>query len=126
MTPDDLLAAARDLMRRPGTHITGIWPRAAALLARQALEAAMAGLWASQRQATGLANCTMRSQLLCLAAYLDPASASHAAYLYAALSHACHYHAYELAPTAAELTNWLDQTAQLIAKLEATPATVSG
>jgi hypothetical protein len=125
MTPDELLAAAQDLMRRPGTHITGIWPRAAALLARQALEAAIAELWASQRQAAGLSSCTMRSQLLCLAAYLDPASASRAAYLYAALSHACHYHAYELAPTAAELTNWLDQTAQLITRLQAMPATVS-
>jgi hypothetical protein len=48
MTPDDLLAAATSLLQRPDTHITGIWPRAAALLARQALEAAMADLWASQ------------------------------------------------------------------------------
>jgi hypothetical protein len=31
-------------MQRPDTLITGIWPRAAALLARQALEAAMAEL----------------------------------------------------------------------------------
>jgi hypothetical protein len=125
MTPDELLAAAQDLMRRPDTHITGIWPRAAALLSRQALEAAMAELWASQRQATGMSGCTMRSQLLCLTVYLDPASASRAAYLYAALSHACHYHAYELAPTAAELTSWIDQTAQLITQLHAMAATVS-
>jgi hypothetical protein len=40
----------------------------------------------------------MRSQILCLAAYLHPDTATRAAYLTAALSHACHYHPYELAP----------------------------
>jgi len=33
--------------------------------------------------------------------------------VFAALSSACHYHPYELAPTAAELTSWLDQAAHL-------------
>ena len=42
MTPHELLDAARDLMQRPDAPFDGIWPRAAALLARQALEAAMA------------------------------------------------------------------------------------
>ena len=46
----------------------------------------------------------MRSQILCLAAYLDPDTATRAAYLTAALSYACHDHPYELAPTAAELS----------------------
>jgi hypothetical protein len=32
---------------------------------------------------------------------------------------ACHYHPYELAPTAAELTSWLDQAAHLITQLHA-------
>jgi hypothetical protein len=124
MTPDDLLAAAQGLMQRPDTLITGIWPRAAALLARQALEAAMADLWASQRQTADMSSCTMRSQLLCLTAYLDPGSARRAAYLFAALSHACHYHPYELAPTATELTGWLDQAAQLVTQLQTATARV--
>ena len=119
MTPDDLLAAAHALMQRPGTPVTGIWPRAAALLARQALEAAMAELWAAKRHAADMSSCTMRSQLLCLTAYLDPGTARRAAYLFAALSRACHYHPYELAPTAAELTGWLDQAAQLVTQLHA-------
>ena len=119
MTPDELLAAANGLMQRPDTLITGIWPRAAALLARQALEAAMAELWAAKRQAAEMAGCTMRSQLLCLTAYLDPGTARRAAYLFAALSRACHHHSYELAPTAAELTGWLDQAGQLITQLHA-------
>ena len=52
--------------------------------------------------------------VLCLAAYLGPDTATRAAYLIAALSHACHYHPYKLAPTAAELTGWLDQAAQTV------------
>ena len=66
-----------------------------------------------------MSRCTMRSQLLCLTAYLDPGTASRAAYLFAALSRACHYHSYELAPTAAELTGWLDQAAQIVTQLQA-------
>jgi hypothetical protein len=119
MTPDELLAAANDLMQRPDTLITGIWPCAAALLARQALEAAMSELWAAKRQGAEMSRCTMRSQLLCLTAYLDPGTARRAAYLFAALSRACHYHPYELAPTAAELTSWLGQAAQLVTRLHA-------
>jgi len=66
-----------------------------------------------------MSRCTTRSQLLCLTAYLDPGTASHAAYLFAALSHACHYHPYELAPTAAELTGWLDQAARIVTQIRA-------
>jgi hypothetical protein len=118
MTPQELLAAARVLMQRPDASAAGIWPRAAALLARQAIEAAMEELWAAKRQAAGLSGSTMRSQVLCLTAYLDRGTASRAAYLLAALSQACHYHPYELAPTAAELLGWLDETAQIVTRME--------
>lgn len=60
----------------------------------------------------------MRSQILCLTAYLDCGTASRAAYFLAALSRACHYHPYELAPTAAELLGWLDGTAQIVTRME--------
>ena len=92
--------------------------RAAALLARQAIQAAMAEMWAAQRQAADLSGSSMRSQVLCLTAYLDRGTASRAAYLLAALSEACHYHPYELAPTAAELVGWLDETAQLVTRVQ--------
>ena len=93
----------------------------------------MAELWQSNRltiasgpvatpQATGLSGCGMRSQILCLADYLDPDTATRAAYLTAALSHACHYHPYELAPTAAELTGWLDQAAQTVTLMQTASA----
>jgi hypothetical protein len=114
VTPDELLAAARRLVERPDAATTGLWPRAAAFLARQALEEAMALLWAAQPGAASLPNSAMRSQLLCLTAYLGPDTATRAAYLSAAVSRACHYHPYELAPTATELTRWLTETAHLL------------
>jgi hypothetical protein len=117
MTPEGLLAAARQIIERPDAATAGVWPRAAALLARQALELAMASLWEARPQAAGLSQCSTRSQLQCLTAYLDRDTASRAAYLSAALSRACHYHPYELAPTAAELTRWLDETAQVVSLL---------
>jgi hypothetical protein len=119
MTPEELLTAARRLIDRPDAAIAGAWPRAAALLARQALERAMTVLWAADPQATGLAGGKMRSQLLCLTAYLDQDTAARAAYLSAALSRACHYHSYELAPTAAELTGWLDDATRLVTIIQA-------
>jgi hypothetical protein len=117
VTPEDLLTEARRLVEHPDAATAGVWPRAAALLARQALEQAMGGLWATQPQANGLSDSTMRSQLLCLTAYVDEDVASRAAYLSAALSRACHYHPYELAPTATELIRWLHETADLVALL---------
>ena len=119
MTPEELLAAARRLIRRPDAATAGVWPRAAALLARQALELAIAALWAVRPEAAGLSTCSMRSQLLCLTAYLGQDVATRAGYLSAALSRACHYPSYELAPTAAELTRWLDEASDLMALLRA-------
>jgi hypothetical protein len=118
VTPKDLLTEARRLVEHPDAGTAGVWPRAAAFLARQALEQAMAGLWAGQPGADGLSSRPMRSQLLCLTAYVDQDVAARAAYLAAALSRACHYHPYELAPTASELTRWLNETADLVALLQ--------
>jgi hypothetical protein len=117
VTAEELLAAARRLIERPDAATAGVWPRAAALLARQALELALAGLRAARPAAAGLDHSSMRSQLLCLTAYLDGDTPTRAAYLYAALSRACHYHLYELALTATELTRWLNETAELVALL---------
>jgi hypothetical protein len=118
VTSEELLAAARHLIEHPDAGTAGAWPRAAALLARQALEQAMAGLWAGQPEADGLSDRAMRSQLLCLTAYVDEDVATRAAYLSAALSGACHYHPYEMAPTAGELTRWLNETADLVTLLQ--------
>ncbi len=117
MTPEDLLTEARRLIEHPDAATAGVWPRAAALLARQALEQAMAELWATLPEADGLSDGSMRSQLLCLTAYVDEDVATRAAYLSAALSRAGPKHSNEQAPTAAELTRWLNEAADLVALL---------
>ncbi len=117
MTPGELLASARDLIGRPGAAAAGVWPRTAALLARQALEAAVDAQWAASSETAGLVRATQRSQLICLPCYADPAVARQLAFTYAALSGACHFHPYELAPTAAELSRWITDVETLLAQL---------
>lgn len=119
MTPADLLAAARGLLERPAPAEVGGWPRAVALLTRQALEGALEEFWKSGPATAGLSDCTRRTQLTCLPGYLEPRLAREASYVWAALSSACHYHPYDLAPTGAELSGWINAVATLIAALSA-------
>jgi hypothetical protein len=117
MTSDELLTAARIVLRDPAVAPSG-WPRMVALLTRQALETALEEFWASHQVTAGLSRCTHRTQLVCLPFYLDGGVARKVGYTWAALSEACHYHAYELAPTAGELSGWLDAVADLIESME--------
>ena len=115
MTPTELLAAARAaLADKSAGAAEGGWPRMVALLTRQSLEKALSEFWAASPTTTGGGDCTRKSQLACLPFYLDARVAREAAYIWAALSDACHYHAYELAPTAAELAGWIDAVDRLI------------
>jgi hypothetical protein len=114
MTPAALVAAARGVLDEPSAASSGGWPRMVAVLTRQALEQALAEFWVAAPGTAGLLHCNYRTQFTCLPFYLDAATAREADYLWATLSEACHYHAYELAPTASELTNWLDAVAGLV------------
>ena len=59
---------------------------------------------------------------MCLPEYLgDRGLAGEIVFTWSALSDACHHHAYELAPTAAELDRRLDAVERLIEKLERWP-----
>ena len=103
-----VLTVARDLLQRPDPRTAGIWPRATALLVRQALETMLDDLW--RKRAPGLEKCSMRAQLLCLPSYVhgDSDLAARVSYAWAGLSGACHHHAYELPPAAVELTEWIE------------------
>lgn len=118
MTPTELLAEARKLIARPDASTVGVWPRAAAFLVRQALEVAVDERWSADPVTEPMRHATMWSKLACLPSYLDKQAARQVAFAYAALSRACHYHHYELAPTAAELTNWITDVEALIAHLK--------
>jgi hypothetical protein len=66
-----------------------------------------------------LERASARAQLACLPEYLgDAALAWEIVFTWSALSNACHHHAYELAPTAAELERRLDAVSRLVEKLE--------
>jgi hypothetical protein len=113
-----LLSAARDLCRIDTEATAGLWPRAAALLGRQALEMAMARLWSVT--APGLERTTGRCQVLCLGTFLGDADlGGRAAVTWNRLSEACHHRAYELAPTAEELDRALGTVWELAEAVEA-------
>jgi hypothetical protein len=124
MTPAEVLAAARDLLARPAGTGVGGWPRAVALLTRQALEQAIEGFWKTSPATAGLGDCTRKTQLTCLPTYLEPAVAHQISYVWAALSAACHYHPYELAPTGSQLSGWTDTVGGLLVALGQAPEAV--
>ncbi len=118
MRPAVLLAEARALVDRPASAgLVGLWPRAAALCARRALEQALDQLW--RTRAPGLERASVRAQLISLRAYLNDAElAGDTAFTYAVLSDACHHHDYELTPTAAELHTRFAVVDRLIARVD--------
>jgi hypothetical protein len=103
---------ARGLLADAEPEMTGVWPRASALLAGRALEASLHRLW--ERRQLDLRGCSMRVQLICLKSYLGDADlAARARHTWSGLRRACHHHPYELAPTAAELRAWLSVVEEL-------------
>lgn len=113
MTPEELLKHARDLTLYSDPSTAGRWPRAAALLTRQALENALDDLW--RAKAPGVEQTSSHAQLLCLGQYVeDQRLAARASFAWACLSRACHHHVYELAPTANELTGWIDSVGAVL------------
>ncbi|MFZ0918627.1 MAG: hypothetical protein WAN83_00910 [Candidatus Dormiibacterota bacterium] len=113
----ELVSAARDLIRDDAAATAGLWPRAAALLARQGLELAMARLW--EVTAPGLERTSTRCQLLCVGDMLNNRELGGRATLtWYSLSNACHHRVYELPPTASELNLALETVWDLAEAVE--------
>jgi hypothetical protein len=110
--PSELLDAARNLLGWEEPETAGLWPRAAALLARQALEEALDEMW--RQRAPGVEGCSMTAQLLCLGSFLGEQVAEATSYVWWALTRATHHHPYELSPTADELQVWLEQVEEIV------------
>jgi hypothetical protein len=111
------LDRARGLLRFEDPAMAGVWPRASAILARNALETTVLRLW--ERRALDLQKSTMRAQLICLRTYLgDRDLATRVGHAWSALSAACHHHYYELAPTAAELETWFAVVDEMVRSVE--------
>lgn len=98
------LAVADRLLQDPGLVEPGVWPRACTWLIRLALEHAVDNFWAASRPE--MAEVSRRAQLLTLTRTVDADLGRRGTELWHVLSRAAHHHAYELAPTAAELREW--------------------
>jgi hypothetical protein len=98
---------ARQLLDQTSADTAGLWPRAAALLGRQALEMSVDAYWAARN--VPLDSCPTLQQLICLREYLgDPDLSGSVHHAWNALSRACHHHPYELPPSSSELYRWLE------------------
>ena len=114
--PVRVIARTNDKANRipSAPDLAGIWPRSAAVLARQALEQGLDDFWGAR--APRVREASRRAQLLCLGAYLhDDEVVSGVRYAWHGLSRACHHQVYELPPTATELERWLDAVDALVA-----------
>lgn len=117
MIARDLLDNAHHVMSRTDVGLEGVWPRAAALLGRQALEESLDAFW--ERTLPGMTKANYATRLACLPQYLkDKEVADGVKVAWSALSRACHHHPYELAPTADELRRWLERVDGLIELLD--------
>ncbi len=122
-TPAELLSLAEHVATVPHPELRSAWPRACAVLARQALDAAVDTLWKQRTGDTPDRTCvSMRAKLLCLSAFVDDGVAEDVAYTWSSLSLACHHHPYELAPSGVELQSLLGTVKRLVLSLnEAAP-----
>ncbi|WP_214104588.1 hypothetical protein [Acrocarpospora catenulata] len=93
----------------------GLWPRATAFLIRLALESCLDDYW--RRVQPGVERCDTRTQILCLTHYRGQETSRLAARAWAGLSRACHYHGYELSPTASELRALHNEVGALLSRL---------
>lgn len=117
------LEHAESLLR--GRELADVWPRCAAWLIRLALEHALNGFWRARHPE--LVAASKRTQLLALAAVADGVVQQQATQLWSRLSRAGHHHHYELAPTASELRDWIDEVRTIAERLDntATAATAA-
>lgn len=113
LSPAQLLDEARRLLDHSSRGTVSVWSRAAALLARQALEEALRRFW--RTRAPGVEHASMRAQLACLRTYLPAEEvAADVSFAWQALSRATHHHPYELDPTREELQSLLATTDRVI------------
>jgi hypothetical protein len=111
-TPIEVLASARAVLADTD-HLGLARPRSVAVLARHALEQAIADDLRQRAPGSQAANFTV--QLICLQ-YMHPNRelTRRVAWTWSALSAATHHHGYELAPSTIDLERWLDTVAAFI------------
>jgi hypothetical protein len=102
----ELFAMCRTLLDGNDWGTAFWWGRAAAVLARQAVELSLDEFWA--QRSPPMLESSARGQFLALRLYLpdeDMAAEGHATW--SLLSRACHHHPYDLQPTRDEVLGWI-------------------
>lgn len=113
MTPGEVVAVTEELLAAPERRLGTTRFIAAALLLRQALEAALDSFWTTT--VPGMEQVSTRAQLVSLPFYLpDQALAGAVALAWYRLSAVCHHHAYDLPPPVEELRDLAATVAQLV------------
>jgi hypothetical protein len=112
MTPTGLVDAAYDVLDRPGAPQSSLYPMAAALLARQALEARVQSEWRGDE--VSLALTSMTNQCHALRQLRDPAIAGRVFDTWSSLSRACHHHPYDLSPSPDEMKTLISDVRLLL------------
>lgn len=108
-----MLRDARVVLEHPEAMPTASWALAVAVLARRALELGLEEHWL--RESPDLARTRARkAQFIALRFSIDPELAGRLWVKWSQLSDACHHHAYELPPTATELTGWLETVEEFV------------
>ncbi|WP_052583683.1 hypothetical protein [Saccharomonospora iraqiensis] len=110
-----LLDHARTVLAGRHTVPAAQVPRAAAILARQALEDAVEARCRAAGAELGGHN--QRSRLIVLRMLVGGPVSDSAATAWAGLSRACHHHAYELAPTVGEVAQLIEHVAAVVTSL---------
>lgn len=111
------LAVADRILKQPELVEAGAWPRTCTWLIRLALEHGLDGFWATHNPDVGKVT-SRRAQLLTLSRTVDADLGRRGTELWHALSRAAHHHAYELAPTGAELRTWHSEVLDLTQNLD--------
>jgi hypothetical protein len=106
LTVVGILDEAERLLDEHDATTAGLWPHAAAVLIRQALEITLDVYW--RQRAPAMVDASTRDRWLCLPAYLgDRPEAAAADFAWTALSEACHHRAYDVGLTLDELRSHL-------------------
>lgn len=113
-----LLDTCRFLLTHDDWMLSHWGARGAAHLARQAIEEILEHYW--DMQAPAVAGTSMRAMFLALHAFVDDAGGIADGYAtWCRLSRACHHHPYDLAPTSAEVQQWVEAASRFCERLAA-------
>lgn len=119
-SPTTCLAAADALLAPAATTAAGARNRAAAFLLRMALEEALRRYW--DRVCPDINRCGAHMRSLCLEFYGGAGISGPWSACWNALSRACHYHGYDLTPSAVELRARRAEAAEIVERLSVSAA----